>query len=175
MFGDVKLVPAAEAPRWPGPRHPHRLDPVLRAIRPRPSSLPTSRHSHQLQISTHTKPGRTEEFQPSAPIRDECILFYGTSAVPFIDDGHLSLQVWCKEAAGLSENDPVRYGIAITIEAETALPVYDETQARAAAVPSVKETVACGSNSASCLSSWFGDAVNPYLPNSKIWRWPAPT
>jgi len=56
--------------------------------------------------------------------------FYGTSAVPFIEDGHLSLQVWCKEDAGASEDDPVRYGIAVTIEAETALPVYDEIQAR---------------------------------------------
>jgi hypothetical protein len=56
--------------------------------------------------------------------------FHGTSAVPFIEDGHLSLQVWCKEDAGIVENGPVRYGIAVTIEAETALPVYDEIQAR---------------------------------------------
>jgi hypothetical protein len=55
--------------------------------------------------------------------------FHGEAAVPFIEDGHLSLQVWCKEDAG-SENGPVRYGIAVTIEAETALPVYDEIQAR---------------------------------------------
>jgi hypothetical protein len=55
--------------------------------------------------------------------------FHGEGAVPFIEDGHLSLQVWCKEDAG-GENGPVRYGIAVTIEAETALPVYDEIQAR---------------------------------------------
>lgn len=55
--------------------------------------------------------------------------FYGEAAVPFIEDGHLSLQVWCKEDAG-GENGPVRYGMAVTIEAETALPVYDEIQAR---------------------------------------------
>lgn len=55
--------------------------------------------------------------------------FHGEAAVPFVEDGHLSLQVWCKEDAG-SENGPVRYGIAVTIEAETALPVYDEIQAR---------------------------------------------
>lgn len=54
--------------------------------------------------------------------------FYGTSAVPFIDDGHLALQVWCKEDAGVLEKDPVRYGIAITIAAETAIPIYDEIQ-----------------------------------------------
>jgi len=56
--------------------------------------------------------------------------FHGTSAVPFIDDGHLVLQVWCKGDAGVVDNDPVRYGIAITLEAETALPVYDEIQQR---------------------------------------------
>jgi serine/threonine protein kinase len=37
--------------------------------------------------------------------------------------------VWCKEDAG-GNNGPVRYGIAVTIEAEGALPVYDEIQAR---------------------------------------------
>jgi len=55
--------------------------------------------------------------------------YYGESAVPFIEDGHLSLQVWCKEDAG-GEDGPVRYGIAVTIEAATALPVYDEVQTR---------------------------------------------
>jgi hypothetical protein len=58
----------------------------------------------------------------AASVFHEC--FYGTSAVPFIEDGHLSLQVWCKEDAGASEDDLVRYGIAVTIEAEIALPVY---------------------------------------------------
>jgi hypothetical protein len=56
--------------------------------------------------------------------------FHGTSAVPFIDDGHLALRVWCKEDAGVEEGQPVRYGIAVTIAAETALPVYAEIQQR---------------------------------------------
>ena len=55
--------------------------------------------------------------------------YHGASAVPFIEDGHLSLQIWCKEDAG-GNAGPVRYAIAITIEAEGALPVYDEIQAR---------------------------------------------
>jgi hypothetical protein len=55
--------------------------------------------------------------------------FYGSSAIPFIDDGHLALRVWCKEDAGGVEH-PIRYGIAITIEAETAIPVYEEIQQR---------------------------------------------
>ena len=56
--------------------------------------------------------------------------FEGESAVPFIDDGHLSLRVWCKEDAGLARNEEVRYGIAVTIESEAALPVYNEIQQR---------------------------------------------
>lgn len=56
--------------------------------------------------------------------------FQGAAAVPFVDDGHLSLRVWCKEDLGVVEEGPVRYGIAVTIEAAGALPVYDEIQAR---------------------------------------------
>jgi hypothetical protein len=55
--------------------------------------------------------------------------YYGEAAVPFIEDGHLSLQVWCKEDAG-GVDGRVEYGVAVTIEAETELPVYDEIQAR---------------------------------------------
>jgi hypothetical protein len=56
--------------------------------------------------------------------------FDGDSAVPFIEDGHLVLRVWCKEDAGVNGNELVRYGIAVTIEAEGQLPVYDQIQAR---------------------------------------------
>ena len=56
--------------------------------------------------------------------------FEGSSAVPFVDDGHLALRVWCKEDAGISDEAFIRYGIAVTIEAGTALPVYEEVQAR---------------------------------------------
>jgi hypothetical protein len=56
--------------------------------------------------------------------------FEGESAVPFIDDGHLSLRLVCKEDAGLADQTPIRYGIAVTIETETPLPIYDEIQQR---------------------------------------------
>jgi hypothetical protein len=56
--------------------------------------------------------------------------YYGKSAVPFIDEGHLSLQVWCKEDASADDDESIPYGIAVTIESESALPVYDEIQAR---------------------------------------------
>src|ERR1019366_4188235 len=52
--------------------------------------------------------------------------FEGESAVPFIDNGHLALRVWCKEDAGVADGQLIRYGIAVTIEAGTALPVYQE-------------------------------------------------
>jgi hypothetical protein len=38
--------------------------------------------------------------------------FHGRKAVPFIDDGHLALQVWCKEDGGANEGDVVRYAMA---------------------------------------------------------------
>jgi hypothetical protein len=60
--------------------------------------------------------------------------FHGAKAVPFIDDGHLGLTVWCKEDAGGVEN-AIRYGIAITIEAETPIPIYDEIEQRLRVTP----------------------------------------
>jgi len=55
--------------------------------------------------------------------------------VAFLNDGQLSLRVWCKEDAGISNGAMVRYGIAVTIEAGTALPVYQEIQARLLVAP----------------------------------------
>jgi hypothetical protein len=55
--------------------------------------------------------------------------FSGERAVPFLDDGHLALQVWCKDDAGGIE-EPVRYATAITIETQTPIAVYDEIQER---------------------------------------------
>lgn len=55
--------------------------------------------------------------------------FHGERAVPFIDDGHISLKVWCKEDAGGIE-EPIRYGIAVTIETEGQIPIYEEIRQR---------------------------------------------
>src|SRR5262249_5076267 len=44
--------------------------------------------------------------------------FVGESAVPFIDDGHLALRVWCKDDAG-TDGSPVLYALAVTLEAGT--------------------------------------------------------
>ena len=55
--------------------------------------------------------------------------FSGERAVPFIDDGHLSVRVWCKDDAG-NQGNAVRYAIAVTIEAGTPLHVYEEVRER---------------------------------------------
>jgi hypothetical protein len=39
--------------------------------------------------------------------------FDDESAVPFIDDGYLALQVWCKEDAGIVGGEPIRYAAAL--------------------------------------------------------------
>jgi hypothetical protein len=60
--------------------------------------------------------------------------FYGERAVAFIDDGHLSLQVWCREDAGGIE-EAVRYAIAVTIESEAPIAIYEEIQQRLRVAP----------------------------------------
>jgi hypothetical protein len=56
--------------------------------------------------------------------------FEGDAAVPFLDDGHLSLQVWCKEDAGLAAPQAIQYALAVTLRAQADIPVYDQVQAR---------------------------------------------
>ena len=94
----------------------------------------------QLQIDA---PGHTQRIgvdrltglQPSdsASKRGSVIheIHHGENAVAFIDDGVLVVRVWC-----LARPDyvpllaPIRYGLAVTIEAGTALPVYQQTDIR---------------------------------------------
>jgi hypothetical protein len=56
-------------------------------------------------------------------------VFTGARAVPFINDGHLWLSVWCKDETG-GPTEAVRYAAAISIEAGPAIPVYQEIQQR---------------------------------------------
>ncbi len=62
--------------------------------------------------------------------------FFGERAVPYIDDGHLSIRVWCKDDAG-NDGNAVRYAIAITIEAGTPLPIYEQVRERLRVRPRV--------------------------------------
>jgi hypothetical protein len=60
--------------------------------------------------------------------------FTGSRAVAFLDDGQLALSVWCREDAEGS-TAPTRYAIAVTIETETAIAVYDEIRQRLRIAP----------------------------------------
>jgi hypothetical protein len=55
--------------------------------------------------------------------------FKGEKAIPFVDDGHLLLRVWCREQAGKLDRD-IRDGLAVTIEADNAVVIYDEIRVR---------------------------------------------
>jgi Subtilase family len=55
--------------------------------------------------------------------------YSGERAVPFIEDGHVVLKLWCKDDSGAIEQ-PARYAVAVTIEADGAIPVYEEIQQR---------------------------------------------
>lgn len=57
--------------------------------------------------------------------------YEGDNAVTFVDDGHVVLRVYCREQAGALDQN-IRYGMAVTIEAGEAIPVYDEVRARLA-------------------------------------------
>ena len=57
--------------------------------------------------------------------------YEGNEAVPFVDDGHVLLRVFCREQAGPLDQD-IRYGVAVTIEAGEGIPVYQEIRARLA-------------------------------------------
>ena len=57
--------------------------------------------------------------------------YEGDRVVQFIDHGHIRLRVSCREPAGALDRD-IRYGMAVTIEAGTHIPVYREIRARLA-------------------------------------------
>lgn len=59
------------------------------------------------------------------------VRYSGERAVAFIDDGHLLLRVWCLEKTG-NVDQPVKYGIAVTVEAGLGLPIYEEVRSRLA-------------------------------------------
>ncbi len=60
--------------------------------------------------------------------------YHGDRAVQFAADGELALSIICKETAG-SLDDPVPYGLAVTIEAGKGIPVYNEIRDRLAIRP----------------------------------------
>ena len=57
------------------------------------------------------------------------VRYEGHRAVPFVDGGHLSFRVFCREQGGPLD-ERIRYGLAVTIEAGEHVPVYQEVQQR---------------------------------------------
>ncbi len=59
-------------------------------------------------------------------------IYEGDDAVAFLEDeGNLVLRVWCREKPSHAKlAQTVRYGLAVTIEAGTALPVYQQIDVR---------------------------------------------
>lgn len=64
------------------------------------------------------------------------VRYGGENAVPFVDDGHIRLRVFCREQGGALEQ-PIRYGLAVTIEAGEHVPVYEEVRQRLGIKPLV--------------------------------------
>lgn len=58
-------------------------------------------------------------------------VYSGQDAVAFLDDGFLQLRVWCREKPSTARlKETIRYGLAITIEAGVALPIYEQVDVR---------------------------------------------
>lgn len=71
--------------------------------------------------------------QPEKAMAQRGSLFHaryqGDEAVPFINDGHLSMTVIRKDDAG-GVDDATRYGVAVTIESEALIPIYEQIEQR---------------------------------------------
>lgn len=79
--------------------------------------------------------GRATQQQPSdhASKRGSLVheVYEGENAVPFVEDGMIGVRVWCAGRPRLRPLDvPIKYALAVTIEAGTPLPVYEQINAR---------------------------------------------
>jgi len=62
--------------------------------------------------------------------------YKGERAVPFVEEGYLRFKVFCRTVDNKLDK-PVRYGVAVTIEAGEHIPVYQEVKERLAVRPRV--------------------------------------
>ena len=53
--------------------------------------------------------------------------YHGEEVVQFVADGEVELRITCKEPAGPLD-ETIRYGLAVTIEADEGIPVYEEVR-----------------------------------------------
>ena len=64
------------------------------------------------------------------------VRYTGARAVAFVDDRHIQCRVLCRKQGGALDQ-PIRYGLAVTIEAGEAVPVYQEIRQRLGIQPLV--------------------------------------
>ena len=88
-----------------------------------------------------TKVGiKRDRYQPShTAIKRGSLIhdrYEGKRAVPFVDNGHLSFKIFRREQDSTIDK-PVRYGVAVTIEAGEHIPVYQEVREGLAVRPRV--------------------------------------
>ena len=57
--------------------------------------------------------------------------YEGERAVELVDGEHLSVRIVCREQAGTLD-EPVHYGMAVTIEAGEGVPIYQQIRDRLA-------------------------------------------
>lgn len=148
-FGEVKANGSAVRYRVPLPAS------LERVTEPRSIFLTLAwfspvnvRHRSYRRAKLEIKPDRFSEsigvtrarLQPSDKSVPRGSLFHvryeGNNAVPFIDDGHLQFRVFCREQGGALDR-PIRYGVAVTVEAGEGIPVYQEVRQRLGIQPRV--------------------------------------
>ncbi len=64
------------------------------------------------------------------------VRYHGDNAVAFVDDGHMHCRVFCRKQGGALDQ-PIRYGMAVTVEAGEGVPVYQEIRQRLGIQPQV--------------------------------------
>lgn len=86
-------------------------------------------HREQIGVRRETARQPSEHAKKRGSIIHEVLS--GEDAVVFVQDGDLVLRVWCREKpTGAKLDAPIRYALAVTIEAGTPLPVYAQTSVR---------------------------------------------
>ena len=80
------------------------------------------------------------KFQPSDKSVPRGSLFHvrytGKKAVQFVDDGHMIFKVYCRGQGGPLDQ-AIKYGLAVTIEADEHIPVYQEIRQRLTIRPQI--------------------------------------
>lgn len=69
------------------------------------------------------------EHQPTDAVNKRGTVFHarysGAQAMPYLENGRLELDVWCKDDAG-ADGLAIPYCIVVSVESEEDLPIYDE-------------------------------------------------